>query len=73
MFLIMALLPSSMLGLGGRWYLMGSSGQWHLLGLSAAPPPSFVVVLTCNDDHKKKEGFLFKRDPWDSFLVAFNA
>ena len=34
MFLFMGLLPLSMLGLGGRWYLMGSSGQWYLLGLS---------------------------------------
>ena len=36
-------------------------------------PPSHVVILACNDDHRKMEGFLFKRDPWDSILVAFNA
>ena len=35
MFHFMALLPSSMLDSGGRWYLMGLSGQWYLLGLSA--------------------------------------
>ena len=30
----MMLLPSTMPGLGGRWYLMGSSRQWYLLGQS---------------------------------------
>ena len=70
----MASFPSSMPGLGGRRYLMGSSRQWYLLGLLATLRPlNFVVVLTCNDDHKKVEGLLFRRDPWDSIPIAFNA
>ena len=45
----MASLPSSMLDLGGQWYLMGLFGQWRLLELSTAPPPimwSFLRVMT---------------------------
>ena len=56
----------------GTWWARLDNGIYWVYQLPP-PPPSFVVVLTCNDNHKKMEGFLFKRDPWDSVLVAFNA
>ena len=42
----MALLPSSILGLGGWLYLMGSSGQWYLLGLS-------IVIIKLSDSSEQ--------------------
>ena len=45
MFHFMALLPSSMLDPGGRWYLMGLSGQWYLLDLSAKVVNTIAVPV----------------------------
>ena len=45
MFHFMALLPSSMLDPGGRWYLMGLSGQWYLLDLSAKVVNTVSVLV----------------------------
>ena len=53
----------SMLWLGGWRYLIGLSRQESSLVLLAAPP-SFVVVITCHDDHQKVKGFLPRHNSW---------
>ena len=45
---------------------MASKIVWARRFIGSVAPPSFVVVLTCHDNHQKVKGFLLRRDSWGS-------
>ena len=64
MFLLMALLCSSMSHRGGQICLMRSSREIEFVSPINCPPSSVVIVMY-HDDHQKVKGFLTGHGSWD--------